>query len=463
MKVKTGIRISTVTLLFLMITASSLHAVPIKRSTVKIFTKGSKDNLPEIRLFMQKADLMVSRILPPKRSKLLDYSVVLLGKDEFKKAWVLSQGGNGLRFYLSDNLESWQHNDKILSNIIASIILKKSNVSNGENPAVIPAWITYAILKKIDRRQSKAMIPGTVSYPGIHALVLSGTTPYWMSLVTAKTPPNEPSAHEIYKEGSEIILDSIMRLPGGKEAMLDIIELANKGIKKEDLFQHVFTKKVSELESHIDFTKSKNGSHAVLEKWLEYNFRIASVNTFTPCSPTDAEKLFREAEIVSYQAKINDDDANEEKNVKTEPRFCKIEELPEKLDEIMDLKTVLIKKQRDLARIAFSIPIPLQESMYRIQTSLNLLFNAKDDETLKTTFHEKYLHSKEKFYQGLEKQNKIDAYIFKMEKTFVPTGFRFYAEINAMKEIKGKERAAWPALTELLDKNDTWHTKEEGQ
>ena len=458
MKLKTEIRKLTIILLLLLITATSLYAQYSRGCTVKIFTKGSKKDLPKIRSLILLSDLMVSRILPKKSSKPLEYSVVLLEKDELKKDGILNQGPKSLRFYLSEDMHSWQSDDKVLSNIIASIILKKSSTSGGENTSVIPEWMTHALVRKIERRQQKITIPGTISYPGVHALVLSGTKIDWLEMVTGMPPPEELNAHEIYKEASEIILDSILRLPEGKQAILDMVELANKGINKKDLFQSVLGKKIYNLESHMTFSNPESDSNNILQQWLNYNFRISSVNTFTPCSATDAEKLFIKAEVVSYRAKTG-----EEENAPVEERFCKIEELPEKLDEIINLKSVLIKKQRDLARIAFAIPIPLQDYMYKMQKSLDLLLTAKDDKALQETFRKMYLHEKQGFYQELERQNQIEVYILKTEATFVPPGYRYYAEINAMKDVKEIERERWPALTKLLDQNDAWQIEKEDQ
>ena len=420
-----------------------LHAQYRRKScNIKIFTKGSQKDLPKIRSLFNIADLTVSRILPKKHSALIDYSIILIPKNEFKKADILSQGDNKLRFYLSADIQSWQNDEQIISNIIASLILKKSETSKGENFKVIPRWMTHALLRKIERRSRKQSIPGTISFPGIHAIVLSGTQVKWLKIVSQTPPAEDSNAYKIYMEASEIILDSILRLPGGNKVILDMIELANKDVNAKDVFVSTVTKKLYEIEKHTTFQVDDNADKQILENWLNYTFRISSVNTFTPCDATEAEKLFTKAEIVKYRAKMSD-----KKDAKTEERFCKIEELPDKLKEIVDLKLVILKKQRDLVRVGFSIPILLQDPVYKMQKSMDLLTTLKKDQ-----FKKIYKAQKRLFFNALEKQNALEAYILKTEQEFVPPGYRFYAEINAEKDMEKIERARWPALTELMDK-----------
>ena len=425
------------------VSTAALHAqYGRKGCNIKIFTKGSQKDLPKIRSFFTTADLAVSRILPKKHSAQIDYSIILIPKSEFKKTDILSQGANKLRFYLSADIHSWQNDEQILSNIIASLILKKSATSTGENFKVIPQWMTHAILRKIERRSRKQTIPGTISFPGIHAIVVSDAQVKWLKIVSQPPPTEDRNAYKIYMEASEIILDSIIRLPGGDKVILDIIELANKGITSKDIFTSAVTKKLYEIEKHTTFQDDDNADKQILENWLNYTFQMSSVNTFTPCDATEAERLFTKAEIVKYRAKMS-----KKKDAKTEERFCKIEELPDKLEEIVDLKLVILKKQRDLVRVGFSIPILLQDPVYKMQKSMSLLTTLKKDQ-----FKKIYKAQKRLFFNALEKQNALEAYILKTEHEFVPPGYRFYAEINAEKDMEKIERARWPALTELLDK-----------
>jgi len=431
--------------LFSILGVSSFYGQGRLGGNVKIFTKKSKRDLAPVRSFFTSADTLISRILPKKRCADISYSVVLIDKKEFKKVEILSKDNNALRVYLSDDITAWQNKNEIFSNIIASAILKKSAVSAGENFEVIPKWMTHGILRKIARRSQRSSIPGTIAYPGIHALVLSGADIDWLGLISSSSFPKDKNAYEIYMEASEIILDSILRLPDGKNLILDIIELSNKSIVSVDIFKSVITKKLYEMKSRMDYKIPGKENKTPLLNWLNYNFKISSVNTFTPSTATDAEKLFLKSELVSYYAKTSD-----EKNAAPEERFCKIEELPDKLDEIIDLNSVILNKQRDLVRVAFGIPIPLQSSVYSMQRSMDLLLRDQKDQ--KNIFLKKYTTAKKMFFNKLEMQNQLEQYMLSVEKEFVPPGYRFYGEITAMKDMDAIKRKRWPELTELMDK-----------
>ena len=63
-------------------------------------------------------------------------------------------------------------------------------------------------------------------------------------------------------------------------------------------------------------------------------------------------------------------------------------------------------------------------------------------------------YEKERFFNELEKQNSVEQYMLNVEKAFVPPGYRYYAEIIALKEMDTIKRKRWPELTELMDKSE---------
>lgn len=80
---------------------------------------------------------------------------------------------------------------------------------------------------------------------------------------------------------------------------------------------------------------------------------------------------------------------------------------------------------------------------------MDLLLNGQKERFLK-----KYTAEKKRFFNELEKVNKLEQYMQSVEKEFVPPGFRYYAGIDAFKEMKTIKRKRWPALTELLDQSE---------
>ncbi len=413
--------------------------ISAKNCEIKIFTGKTKVDLEPVRSFFKTADL---RILPKEKSVKLSYSIVLMKKKDFKKSKITSDGEGKLRIYLSEDIKSWQNDSQVFSDLIASAILKKSGTSSGENYNNLPKWLSHAILNKILRRNSGNIIPGTILFPGIHALVLSREKTDWINVITNPMRPEDGKAYLIYLETSEIILDAIIRFPEGKKAIMDIIELSNKEIGGEDLFRGVMLKKIQDVQKKVkNLTFGEGTESDIVDDWLNYNVKLSSVNVLNPCDATFAERLFKKAELIQYLTKKGKND-----NSPQEERYCKIEELPEKMDEIDDLNSVIFKKQRDLVRIAFSMPIPLQKPIYQIEKSLKLILSGDKEEFLK-----RYNGRKLVFYDKLEKQHQIESYMLKMEKALVSPGYRFSSELSILKKHDRDKRKRWPELTEFLD------------
>lgn len=409
---------------------------------IKVFTGKSKADLSAVRSFFRTSDILISRILPKKRCRQISYSIVLMNKKEFKKPQIMSTGNTKLRVYLPEDISKWNDNHEVFSNLIASAILKKSGISSGENYQTVPKWLTYAIVNKILRRSNDNIIPGTVSFPGIHALVVSGDEVDWIKTISHPMKPEDGPAYQVFLDSSEIILDGILRLPDGKQVLFDIIELSNKDLDPADLFKGAIIKKIDKLQGTVkNDIFDTDIEPDILKGWLEYIFKLSSVNVMNPCNASFSEKLFIDHQLVKYYAKTGKDE-----NSAKEERYCKIEELPDKVKEITDIKSVILKKQRDLVRIAFAMPIPLQTPVYKMEKSLNLILAKKLNE-----FKKEYATQKINFYNNLEKQHKVEVYILKTEEKFVPPGFRYSNEYMILQKIKDQNRKRWPELHEYLD------------
>ena len=112
-----------------------------------------------------------------------------------------------------------------------------------------------------------------------------------------------------------------------------------------------------------------------------------------------------------------------------------------------DIQSVILKKQRDMLKIAFAMPITLQDPVYKMEKSLNLILSEKFEEFLKIYNSEKNI-----FYDNLEKQHKLEVYMLATEKAFVPPVYRYSKELAVLKNIKEQQRNRWLELNEYLDR-----------
>lgn len=432
---------------FLLAFCCCLRTVAIEPCEVKIFSRNSTVDLSEIKTFFRTVDVVISRIIPsPNKKKVIPqiYTIVLVHDKDFKKVNIINGKLKGIRFYLPENTKVWAENDKILSSIVAAVLLKKCGYSPDNNQNNLPPWLVYGILSKVKRRMDKANIPGIMTFPGIHMLLTSGVPPNLLKISTSPVRAGDGPAYDVFLEASEIMLESTGRLPKNREAIKDLIDLSMQGIPPENSFIQIFSKKVHNMLqntteiSQLDRDRQINEE---LQDWLIDNATLLAVNAFNPGNADFAERQFRKIGIVRYISVVDDNNGKAK-----EERYCKVENLKEKKKDIKNFPALVRFKELEFARLEFAVPASMQPSLYRIKRALHKL---RADSSY--DFKKEFLDAKQQFYNEIEKYNEIDAYLKQMEFRFVPESWRYRTELKEIEKSKNKERRRWPTLTKYLD------------
>lgn len=431
-------------LLFFYISPSSLA---VKKCELKIFTRNSKIDLNEIKAFFNNANLFVARILQTEKRKKKSvnvYTIILMKDKDFKKINIVDKGKKGIRYYLPEEIGKWKNNDRIKAKIIASMILKHSKYRLDENYKKLPAWLIYAILSKVERRLDKANIPGIMTFPGMHMLLTTSPPPELLEIASRPVHSEDGPLYNIFLETSEIMLDSIWRLPKRKESLKDLISLSMKGFPTKEAFIQAYAKKVFVYKNNtteaLDDQELK--SPDVLKQWLLDNAILMSINTFKPGNAHFAEEQFRKIEMLKYIA-IPDQTSKDKK----EERFCQVSELQSKQKEIENFSAVIRSKELDFARLAFSTPSILQPGILKIRESLEMLRMG----TIRN-FESSYKQAKQEFYNGIDRMNKLETYLAKTERDSLPASWKYRYELEEMKKWDKKRKKRWPSLTKYMDK-----------
>jgi hypothetical protein len=413
---------------------------------LKIFTRNSKVDLKDIKAFFRNSDLVVSRALPEKKGKkhtLPVYTIVLMNAKDFKKIEIVDEKAKGIRYYLPKETGKWLKKDRIKAKIITSMILKKAHLDLNKNAKKLPPWLVYGILSKVKRRLDKATMPGIITFPGMHMLLTTSPPPDLLEIASRPVHSGDGPIYKFFLEASEIIVDSIKRLPQSKESILDLIKLAIKGYPPKDAFIQIFAKKIYIFKKNTTETNDSTQlkSSEVLKRWLLENAISMAVNTFKPGNAHFAEKQFRKVEIVKYTTILDN-----EKKDKREERFCQVSELPAKKKEIENFNLVLRNKELDFTRLAFSIPILLQPGILKIKESLEMLRSGS-----MKNFKKHYNQAKKEFYTGIDKMNKLEAYLVKIELESLPESWKYQHELQELRKWDKKQKKRWPKLTKYID------------
>jgi len=413
---------------------------------LKIFTRNSKINLNDVKAFFKNADLITSRMLPAKKAnkKILPvYTIVLMNDKDFKRNQIIDKKGKGIRYYLPEDTNKWVKNDRIKAKIIASMILKKANLNLKANYKKLPPWLVYGILSKVKRRLNKATIPGITTFPAIHMLVTTSSPPDLLEIVSKPLRSGDGPIYQIFLEASEIIVDSIRRLPKSRESIIDVINLSVKGYPTKEAFIQAFAKKIYILRNNTteSIEIKKRNSSEVMHQWLLENALLMAVNTFKPGNAYFAEKQFRKVEIVKYIATPDNEEAENK-----EERYCQVNELQAKKKEMDNFNAILREKELAFARLAFSIPALLQPGILKIKRSLEMLRAGNI-----RNFKEEHDQAKKEFYTGLDKMNKLEVYLSKLELESLPESWKYRYELKELAKWDKKKRKRWPALTRYFD------------
>lgn len=423
-------------------------AMGVGNCELKIFTRNSKVDLNDIKSFFRNADLLVSRTIPTEKvkksnsQKLPVYNIVLMNKKDFTKIEILDEQNKGIRFYLPEDINEWAKDDRIKARIISAMLLKKAGLDL-KDIKKLPPWLVYGILSKTNRRLDKSTIPGIMTFPAIHMLLVTSPAPDLLNISVHPVHQEDGPTYQIFLESSEIIVDTIRRLPQSREGIMDVIDLGIKGFPAKDAFMQAFSKKVYVFKNNTtnDIDLEKLNSAEIINQWLIENAILMAVNTFKPGNAHFAEQQFRKIEIVKYLTIPNKDEKD-----KKEERFCQVNELLEKKKEIENYNTVIRSKEIDFARLAFSLPSPLQPGIIKIKELLEMLRSG-----ITTNFEKQYNQAKQEFYNGLEKMNKLEGYLVTIELEALPASWQYHRELDELEKWNSKHKKRWPALTEYLD------------
>ena len=414
-------------------------------STIKIFTGKNAESLsPDVYRFFRTCDLEVSRILPRRKSDEghIEYSIIAVGGGRLKaKHKISSTVTNKVRIYLSDEIDDFKSDNALLAKLAALIVLKRTAATSKKTYRSIPEWIVYGVLRKVLRHMRRRRISGMVVYPGIHALILAGDAPDLMTTIEHPPSPEDGPSFKLAMEVCEITLNSVLRLPKGKNLLEDIINLSLKGVPPTSSFRGALS------EAILSLKPSGSAKRDAFDAWLQNTALRSAVNIFNPLDATSAERIFREYCKVRYATKPFTTPAGVERP--SEIRCRLLSDIAEELNKMKNPKLVMMLKQRDLALLRLMLPGDLQSAVDKIRTTLSLLDHKKTNE-----FKTRYAAAELEFYDALEKRQKIESFVGKIERDRVPPSLLYAPQLSEIDEYARNRRLLWPQLHSYLDSEE---------
>jgi len=414
---------------------------------------GNKKNInnAKIKLFFRTTDTVIRNLFYSKtkadRKTPRSYKIIENKKNTKQTNSIKLSKKGSLTFNFSKQELKNFDSDDFKARIICAVILKYAKMPvNRANLKQIPPWLIYGCLAKIKTRLDKSSIPGITFAPAVHAFVVNapqGKTNF-IRQITSKHFPKSGPAFKLFLEFSNILIDSIKKLPKWRDGLMDLIELSMKNHYSPTFFEQIFSKKVHTflINTSADVNQNTPYKPQEFENWFFENALRMSVNIFNPANAMASEKMFRKVEIVNYTAEFE----NNAGDTVHEERCCKIMDLPDKKSEIFNFDALVKHKEFEFTLLAYSVPTSFQPSIFDIKKALIKLRAGISDAQFKNS----YTKAKNNFFSKVSKQYEIETYMEKMKKRFVPEIWRYRYELIELEKYKTKRAAIWPDLNEYI-------------
>ena len=418
-------------------------------SSIRVFTgKDAKNPSIDVERFFRLCELEVARILPRHGpgNHALEYSIIAVPAKRLKRKSKISTATRGkVRIYLSDALGDDFGNDKpLLAKLAAVVILKNAGNFSAKDYLKIPKWIVYGILRKVLRRLKHQRIYGLVVFPGVHALLISGTPPDFMKILSDPLAPGDGPAFDLSMEIAEITLNAVTRLPKGKRLLADIVNLAMKGVPADTSFRGALGDPVRSVVAG-QIGESKNASQdEPFAIWLGRAAMTSAVNIFNPLDATSAEKAYLKYSKVRYETKERSTPSGIERP--SETRCCTLSDLPDEWGKMKSPEMVFKRKQRDMALLAMMLPSALQSPLNKMREAMTFVERKKPE-----AFKKQLSAAESDFYRALDRRQQIEAYIDGVERSRVPPSYLYAPQLREIGVAGRKRKCLCPGLRSYMD------------
>ncbi len=426
---------------------------------VKLYTPRLDQKYERLQLFLRAADGAVSSVSAPKSGeKGIPCSVIVSGND-LKEGFEISSAAGETRIFLTEDSATLEKDPKIQEMIISSMLLCRFGISpEGGSYAKVPAWMTAALINKIDRRKNNSLLLGVVTYCGVRALCISGNPPDLWRTVNFPLEPGDGPSYKLYSEACALLMDAIAKFPGnGRELFSSLLKYAMDDVKDASALKGVLEASIRKSGADI-FIVPENGDGDMASDWFRMAARNSSISMFYPGTSDYAAR--RLGEIEKMECELAPSEARpapegekkaaaeiparprEDGNVKKEvSRTFKIEELGEKWQEIKSPEKTVISLQRRFSDLSNQLPSSLQDKVNGILVALKRLKDGRRD-----SFAGEYKDARTKFVEEVSRLKELEEYIRESERKFVPFGQAYSPELGFMDEAGSFAGRFWPDL-----------------
>ena len=353
-----------------------------------------------------------------------------------------------VNIYINKNFRTAKNKFTVITKIINAMLLAKTGFKPTDVKVKLPSWIVVGLYGRSELHFSSHSILPVSYFPGLKALCQAEKLPdLRIAIATSLSPERDGTAYELYDEFSRFFLLEIKALSSRTDnPIADMIFLsARKKYSVSEIFDSTVGRAIAKSydKMHRRLDKKYNAdSISNVRKVQEWFVKVAEkrlINLNSPLQTKFFEQRFKRFRKFTYNYEAKDKPPE-----RMTRDIAKLNEIFDKYGMNSGFKEMMRKKFIEIdALIMTSQPLSIAH-VERIRKVLSQF-----DDMSSVIIRVRLEKALAKLKQSLEKQQKIEDYLRKIEYTTVAPGNLYRNELIENKRLNNN---FCPAISNYLDK-----------
>jgi hypothetical protein len=353
-----------------------------------------------------------------------------------------------VNIYVNKNFRTAKNKFTVITKIINAMLLAKAGFRPTEVKVRLPEWLIVGIYGRTELRFSSHSILPVSYFPGLKALCQEEKLPdFRIAIGTPLSPENDGTAYELYEEFCRFILLEIKGLSVRSDnPVADMVFLsARKRYSSSEVFNSTITRAI--IKSYDKMHRRLNKKYdpvslsdvVKVQKWFKKIAEKRLINLNSPLQTKFFEKRFRRFRTFTYYYKPKGKPPE-----RMTRDIVKINEIFDKYGMNPGFKEMMRKKFIEIdALVMVCQPLSIKhverirEVMGQFDDMSSVIIRVRIEKALAA------------LKQSLEKQQKIEDYLRKIEYATASPGNLYRNELIEDKRLSNKFS---PAINNYLDK-----------
>ena len=442
--------------LFIFCTLSSVaektrDSFSTKSGTVIMFERFDKEYYETLQ-YLKFADRLISSYLNSSdiKNKYACHIFVLDGK--VKGGINIVENPKSVSIYLNKDFRTEKNKFYVIGKMINAMLLAKTGYKPEKIKVSLPSWLIVGIYGKLQLRFTSHSILPVSYFPGLKALSQAEKLPnFRIAVSTSLSPDKDGTAYILYEELCRFLLVELKALSSRSDnPIADMVFLtARKKYSENEVFDSTIAsaiiKKYDKIHRQVNkkYHSSIMNSEDKVQKWFEEFAERRLSNAHSPLQTKFFRQRFKRFRKFTYFYK-----AEGKKPVTMTRDITKLDEIYNKYEMDEGFKEMMNKKFVELDALIFASQPLSRDNVGKIRKILSQ-FDIVSSVVIRVRL-EKILV---KLNEDLEKQQKIEDYLRKVEYATVAPGNLYRNELIENKRLNSKFQSGVSKYLNKIEKS----------